>query len=278
MTTISAQNVKALREQTGLGMMDCKRALQECDGDIARARDLLRIRSGAKANKIAGREAAEGAIACGISGQFSALVEINCETDFVARDSNFGEFAQQVAEAAAKNQPENLAALADTEIDGEKIEAARQHLIMKVGENIAIRRFEIMKAGGAPVFYIHHGAKIGAMADVDGDSALGREICMHIAAARPRYLQAEDAPESAVQKEREIALAQAKESGKPPNVAEKIADGRMRKFFQETALLHQPFIKEPSTAVGKLLDSRGAKIHAFALFALGESESPPAGA
>ena len=272
MAEISATMVKALREQTGLGMMECKKALAEADGDMVKAEDLLRIRSGAKASKAAGRVAAEGAVAAFISEdkKRGALVEVNSETDFVAKNEDFGRFAQAVAQAVTEHAPADVEAVMALRLaSGEAVEAARQALIMKLGENINVRRFARLEAAGQLAAYLH-GLKIGVLVDVDGGEALGRDLAMHIAASRPVCVSAEQVPAELITREREIYRAQAAESGKPANIVEKMVDGRVQKFLAETTLMGQPFVKNPDLSVAQLLTEQKAKVHAFAMFVVGE--------
>ena len=272
MAEISATMVKALREQTGLGMMECKKALAEADGDMVKAEDLLRIRSGAKASKAAGRVAAEGAVAAFISEdkKRGALVEVNSETDFVAKNEDFGRFAQAVAQAVTEQAPADVEAVMALRLaSGEAVEAARQALIMKLGENINVRRFARLEAAGQLAAYLH-GLKIGVLVDAEGGEALGRDLAMHIAASRPVCVSAEQVSAELIVREREIYRAQAAESGKPANIVEKMVDGRVQKFLAETTLMGQPFVKNPDLSVAQLLTEQKAKVHAFAMFVVGE--------
>ncbi len=273
MAEITAAMVKELREATGLGMMECKKALAEATGDMKKAEELLRIKSGAKASKVAGRVAAEGAVHVFIegAGRVGALVEVNCETDFVAKDANFAAFVKTVAEVAVTSSPADLEALASTGgSDGQTVEAARQGLVMKLGENITVRRFVRVAAKGKLAYYLH-GNKIGVLVDYDGgDEQLGKDLAMHIAASKPACVAKEHVPVAAIAKEREIYTAQARESGKPENIIAKMVDGRISKYLAEVALLGQPFVKDPDMTVEKLLTAKGAKVHAFHMFIVGE--------
>ena len=273
MAEITAGMVKELREATGLGMMECKKALAESGGDLKKAEELLRVKGGARASKMAGRLAAEGAVSVNISadGKTGALVEVNCETDFVAKDENFVGFVQAVAEAVAKANPVDLDALAEIAgSDGQTMEAARRGLIMKIGENISVRRFVRISARGKLACYLH-GRKIGVLVDYEGgDEQLGKDLAMHIAASKPICLAAEQVPASVIAKEREIYAAQAKDSGKPAHIIAKMIDGRVAKFLAEVTLLGQPFVKNPDETVEKLLQARGAKVHAFHMYVVGE--------
>ncbi len=260
MAEISASLVKELRELTGLGMMECKKALTEAGGDIKKAEELLRIKSGAKASKAASRVAAEGIIGSFISGdaKLGALVELNCETDFVARNDDFIAFAQSLAEIAATRDP------------GAAEEDRRQKLVQKIGENITIRRFKRLQAKGKLALYVHAGAKIGVMVDYEGPEEVGKDIAMHIAFARPLYMSKEEVPQQAVADERRIHEARAKESGKPAEIVAKMVDGAMNKWLGEKTLLGQPFVKDDKQTVEKMLAAKKAKLHAYAFFVVGE--------
>jgi elongation factor Ts len=273
MAEITASMVKDLRELTGLGMMECKKALVEAGGDIKAAEDALRIKSGAKAGKAASRIAAEGVVASFISAdrKTGALVEVNCETDFVAKNDDFNSFAKEVAQAVAQQNPADVAALSAMKLaSGSTIEEARQGLVMKLGENIAARRFVRFSSAGQMAVYLH-GTKIGVLVDYTGsDEALGKDIAMHIAASKPVCVSKEQVPADLLAKEREIYTAQAAESGKPANIVEKMVEGRITKYLAEVTLVGQPFVKDPDVTVEKLLASKGAKVNAFQMFVVGE--------
>lgn len=273
MAEITAGMVKELRERTGLGMMECKKALAEADGDMKKAEDLLRIKSGSKASKVAGRVAAEGAIGIHVSadGKSGALVEVNCETDFVAKDQNFAGFVRSVAEMAAAKGTDDVATLSAGLLpSGETVESVRQAMVMKLGENISLRRVAVFKAKGKLAYYVH-GSRIGVMLDLEGgDDVLGKDLAMHIAASKPISVSRENVPAELIEREREIARARAAESGKPANIVEKIVDGSVQKYLAEVTLLGQPFVKDDKTTVEKLLAGKGAKVHAFTLFVVGE--------
>ena len=273
MAEITAGMVKELRERTGLGMMECKKALTEAQGDLKAAEDLLRIRSGAKASKAAGRIAAEGVVATYVSadGKRGALVEVNCETDFVAKNEDFVAFARQAAEQVARLAPADTDALVNGALpDGGTLEAVRKVLIMKLGENMTVRRFVRFEAAGRLAQYLH-GARIGVMVDlVGGDDALGRDIAMHIAASKPICVSKDDVPAALLAKEREIYTAQAAESGKPAEIIARMVDGRVVKYLAEVTLLGQPFVKDPDQIVEKLLAARGARVNGFSMFVVGE--------
>jgi len=266
MAEISAGLVKELRELTGLGMMECKKALAEAGGDLKKAEELLRIKSGAKASKAAGRVAAEGVIGAWLApdGKLGALVELNCETDFVAKNEDFLAFAREVAEAVARDNPADLQALA-------KFEARRQALVQKIGENISIRRFARVQAKGRLALYVH-GAKIGVLVDAEGPEELGKDLAMHIAAFKPQYLSKTDVPADVVARERDIAAERAKETGKgkPPEIVAKMVDGAVNKFLNENTLLGQAFVKDDKLSVEKLLASRKATLHGYRVLVVGE--------
>ena len=273
MAEISAGMVKELREATGLGMMECKKALAEANGDLTKAEQLLRIKSGARASKVAGRIAAEGAVDVHISvdGRAGALVEVNCETDFVAKDANFAGFVKMVAAIAAAGTIADVDALLKMAgSDGQNIDASRQGLVMKLGENISVRRFARIAAKGRLAYYLH-GSRIGVLVDYEGgDEQLGKDLAMHIAASKPVCVSADQMPPDAIAREHSIYSAQAKESGKPDNIVAKMVEGRIAKYLAEVTLLGQPFVKDPDTTVEKLLKSRNARVHAFHMYVVGE--------
>ncbi|SFI18935.1 translation elongation factor Ts [Nitrosomonas sp. Nm34] len=273
MAEITASMVKELRERTGLGMMECKKALAETSGDMKAAEDLLRIKSGAKASKASGRIAAEGVIGAYISTdrKNGALVEINCETDFVAKNDDFVNFAKSLAQLIASKKVTETGALSTMTLPhGETVEASRQALVMKLGENISIRRSVCYTASGNLAMYLH-GSKIGVMIDYSGgDEALGKDLAMHIAACKPICVSGEQIPSDLLEHERQIFTAQAAESGKPANIIEKMVEGRIAKYLAEVTLLGQPFVKDPEQTVEKLLASKSAKVNGFTLFVVGE--------
>ncbi len=270
---ISASMVKELRERTGAGMMECKKALVEADGDMGVAVEHLRKSGAAKADKKAGRVAADGAVLIAVAddGTRAALVEINSETDFVAKDDNFRSFAQRVVQAVLRVEPADLAALSELDLDGRTVEQARQELVAKVGENIQVRRFEVCKAATGAFGHYVHGNRIGVLVELEGgDDALARDVAMHIAASRPLCVSEDQVPQEVLDKEREIFTAQAADSGKPPEIVEKMVQGRLKKFLGEVTLLGQPFVKDPDQNVGKLLRAAGAKVIYFQRFEVGE--------
>jgi len=260
MAEVSAGLVKELRELTGLGMMECKKALAECGGDLKKAEELLRIKSGAKASKAASRVAAEGIIGAWLSAdaKTGSLVEVNCETDFVARNEDFLAFAQSVAETVAARDP------------GPAEEDRRQKLVQKIGENITIRRFRRMRAKGRLALYVHAGAKIGVLVDYEGADEVGKDVAMHIAFARPAHLSKTEVPADVVERERSIQLARARESGKPEEIARRMVEGALNKFLGEISLLGQPFIKDDKQSIEKMLAAKKAKVHGYAFLVVGE--------
>jgi len=259
MAEITASMVKELRELTGLGMMECKKALEEAAGDMKKAEELLRIKSGAKASKAAGRVAADGAIATFLSGdaKLGALVEVNAETDFVAKNPDFQAFANAVAERVAKDNPADVAALSGLSIGAETIEAARQKLVQKIGENITVRRFERVAGNGKLVAYVHPGAKVAVMVDLEGDEAVAKDVAMHIAFAKPKYLSRDQFPADKIADEKKILEARAAESG-------------INKFLAENTLLGQPFVKDDKQTVQKMLDAKKAKLNGYKFLVVGE--------
>jgi len=274
MADISASMVMDLRQRTGLGMMECKKALTESGGDMAKAEDLLRIKSGAKASKAASRVAAEGVIGLWVApdGKSGAMVEVNCETDFVARNDDFKAFAQEVAQVVARDNPADVAALGERKLgSGETIEARRTALVQKIGENMSIRRFVRREAEGTLASYVH-GVKIGVLVDVSGgDAQLGKDLAMHIAASKPLAVDKSGVPEEIVAKEREIAAARAAESGKPAEIVKKMVDGAVAKFLSEVTLLAQAFVKgDGKQTVEQLAKASGATVNGFALYVVGE--------
>ncbi len=275
---ISALLVKELRERTGAGMMECKRALLETDGDIEAAIEAMRKSGRAKAAKKAGRIAADGVVELRVAdgGGRGVMVEINSETDFVAKDESFRGFATAVGETALASDAADVAALAELPLAGTvqtTVNVAREALIAKVGENVQLRRMVRFDAPAGVLYSYLHGVRIGVILDLlGGDEALGRDIAMQIAATNPLCISAEDLPADAVAKEREIFRAQALESGKPPEIVDKMIGGRMRKFAEEVTLLGQAFVKDPSgkLKVEQLLRQAGAKVAAYARFEVGE--------
>lgn len=270
---ITAALVKELRERSGAAMMDCKRALEATDGDIAAAMDKMRKDGQAKADKKAGRIAAEGVLSLATTSdnRRAVLLEYNCETDFVSKGDEFQSLAATAAQAALDGQLSDPAALLAVEVSGQTLDAARRDLIAKLGENMSLRRVVSVSSDDGAVASYLHGTRIGVLVAVSGgDTELGRDIAMHIAASAPRYVRPDDVPEAERQKEREILLAQAADSGKPQDIIDKMVDGRLRKYFAEITLLGQPFIKDPDTTVEKLLKAAGATVTDFVRIEVGE--------
>jgi len=268
--TITASLVKELRELTGAGMMECKKALVETGGDLEAAQEHLRTIGQASAAKKSGRVAAEGRIELALGDSTAAIVEVNCETDFVAKDENFVGFAQRAAQLILDEQPADVAALMALPGDGGTFEDERKALIAKIGENIGVRRFDVIAHDGGVGSYLH-GVKIGVIVTVEGgDDDLRRDIAMHIAASNPAYLAASDVPADAQDKERRFLTDQAAQEGKPANIVEKMVEGRMRKYLGEITLLGQSFVKDPDVTVEKLLQGAGATVSSFRRLEVGE--------
>ena len=272
---ITAAMVKELRERTGSGMMECKKALQETNGDIEAAVEGMRKAGLAKADKKASRIAAEGLIVVERSadGKEAAMVEVNCETDFVSKGDDFRNFAKAVAQRVLQSRPADLEALLEMPLQeegGVSVNTARQELVAKLGENMNVRRFVRYQSEGLVGFYLH-GTRIGVLVDmVGGSEELAKDVAMHVAASRPVCVEEKDVPADMVAKEREIFTAQAATSGKPANIIEKMVEGRLKKFFAEVTLLGQPFVKDPDKSVGDLLKAAGATVVRFERFEVGE--------
>jgi len=271
MAEISASLVKELRDMTGLGMMECKKALAEAAGDLKKAEELLRIKSGAKAGKAAGRIAAEGVIGAYLSpdAKLGALVELNCETDFVAKNEDFLAFANALAKLAAEAQPADAAALGALSLEGVAVEQRRQALVQKIGENITIRRFARIQANAKLARYLH-GTRIGVLVELDGPEEVGKDLAMHIAFAKPQYLAKADVPAEVVARERDIATARARDSGKPPEIVAKMVEGGVNKFLGEITLLGQPFVKDDKQSVEKMLAAKKARLLGYRFLVVGE--------
>ena len=273
MAEVTAGMVKELREATGLGMMECKKALMETNGDFKAAEEFLRIKSGAKASKAASRVAAEGVVSIFVStnGKTGALVEVNCETDFMAKNEVFVAFAKDVAQAIVERDPADVTVLAAAKLaSGSSVEEVRAALVMKLGENINIRRFVRYNTAGKLAAYLH-GSRIGVLVDYSGgNETLGKDIAMHIAASKPICVSSNQVPQATLDQERKIYTAQAAESGKPANIVEKMVDGRIAKYLAEVTLMGQPFVKDPDTLVEKFLAKQGAQVKAFQMFVVGE--------
>ncbi len=271
---ITASMVKELRERTGAGMMECKRALTETGGDMEAAIDLMRKSGKAKADKKAARVAAEGAIVIAQRDGEAAIVEINCETDFVAKDEQFRAFAAKLAELVLERAPADVEALKALPLphgEGLSVEQARLELVGKIGENIQLRRFQRVRAAGDRLGRYLHGQRIGVLVDMKGgDERLAKDIAMHIAASRPVCVAERDVPPALLDREREIFSAQARDSGKPEHIIDKMVQGRLKKYLSEVTLLGQPFVKDPDKTVGQLLDAAGAEVLSFIRFEVGE--------
>jgi elongation factor Ts len=275
MAEITAGMVKELREKTDAPMMECKKALTEAGGDLAKAEEILRVKLGNKASKAAARVTAEGIVGTFLAadGKLAAMVELNCETDFVAKNDDFIALAAKLAELVAKQNPADVAALSALEIDGQAVEAVRTALVGKIGENMSIRRFARIEAKGRVASYVHAGAKIGVLVDVvGGDEQLAKDLAMHIAASKPKSLDASGVSQELVDAERRIAIEKAREGGKPEAMLEKIAEGTVQKFLKEVTLLGQVFVKaeDGKQTIEQLLKAKGASVAGFTLFIVGE--------
>ena len=266
---MSAKLVKELRERTGLGLLECKKALAAADGDVDKAMEELRKSSGMKAAKKAGRTAADGVVVTRLAedGSCGVVVEVNSETDFVARDENFLTFVGKVADKAFADKQTDVAALMEGEL-----ESAREALVQKIGENIGVRRIQLVNAGAGVVgSYVHGNSRIAVLVELKGgDQDLAKDVAMHVAAVNPQVVSPADMPEEVVAKEKEIYTAQAAESGKPPEIIEKMIGGRVKKFLAENSLVEQAFVKDPDVTVGKLVSAAGAEIASFTRFEVGE--------
>ncbi|TMH75865.1 MAG: elongation factor Ts [Betaproteobacteria bacterium] len=273
MAEVTAGMVKELREKTDAPMMECKKALAEAQGNMARAEEILRVKLGNKAAKASTRVAAEGIVAIdvGASGKVGSIVEVNCETDFVAKNEEFQAFARALAALVMARAPADVAALAALPLRSTSVEAERIALIGKIGENISIRRFARLQAVGRLLSYVHGGSKIGVLVDLTGgDDTLGKDLAMHIAAGKPRSLRADGVPAEDIARERSIAQQKAAESGKPAEIQAKMTEGAVQKYLKEVTLLGQPFVKDDKLSVEQLLKQKGATVNAFALLVVGE--------
>jgi elongation factor Ts len=266
---ITADTVKQLRERTGAGMMECKRALVETKGDLDAAAELMRKSGLAKADKKAARIAAEGTLAVERAERSAVMLELNCETDFVARSDEFQAFARELAKAALEHSPATVEALAQLPHGSGTLEEQRRALIAKIGENIAVRRFARVTAAGALGAYLH-GTRIGSLVAIEGgDEALARDLAMHVVGSNPAYVDASAVPAAVLDKEREILAEQTKREKKPPEIVAKMVEGRLRKFLGEITLLGQPFVKDPDITVEKLLKKSGARVVQFVRYEVG---------
>ncbi len=283
MTAITASMVKELRDKTDAPMMECKKALAEAGGDLARAEEILRVKLGNKANKAAARVTAEGVVGIRVSddAKLGAIVEVNCETDFVARNDDFLAFVRSLAELVAANDPADVAALSALPMDGGTVETVRTALVGRIGENLGIRRFVRLAAQGRIGSYVHGGSKIGVLVDlVGGDDALARDLAMHVAASKPKAVSRDGVPAEVVERERSIAQQKAAEEqakaeaegkpGKSPEIVSKMVEGAVQKYLKEVTLLGQPFVKDDKVTVEQLLAQRKARVARFELYVVGE--------
>jgi len=279
MADISASSVMELRQRTGLGMMECKKALTESEGDLNRAEEHLRIKSGAKASKAAGRVAAEGIVGAYLApdARTAAMVEVNCETDFVSRNEDFVAYARKLAQLVAEKNPADVAALTGLPLDGGTVESVRQALVQKIGENMSIRRFVRFTTPARLVQYLHGGGRVGVTVEIEGgDEQVGKDVALHIAATtapgnvRPVCVSRSEVPADLIEKERAIFAAQAADSGKPPEIVAKMVEGRINKFLAEVTLHGQPFVKDLDQTVEKYLKAKGGHVKSFALYVVGE--------
>ncbi|TMS58774.1 elongation factor Ts [Imbroritus primus] len=269
MAAITASMVAELRAKTDAPMMECKKALTEADGDLAKAEELLRVKLGNKASKAASRVTAEGVVAAFIDGTKGALIELNCETDFVSKNDDFLKFASDLAKVVANEQPADVAGLSALSLDGEQIEAARTRLIGKIGENMTIRRFAKFQGGGKLASYLH-GTRIGVMVEFEGDEVAAKDVAMHIAAMKPVSLSSNDVPAELIAKERSIAEQKAAESGKPAEITAKMVEGSVQKYLKEVSLLNQPFVKNDKQTVEQMLKAANTTVKGFTLYVVGE--------
>jgi elongation factor Ts len=268
---ITASMVKELREKTDAPMMECKKALTEAEGDLARAEEILRVKLGSKASKAATRVTAEGLIGLNISsdGKRGVLVEVNCETDFVAKNDDFTGFIQQVAGLITEKNPADVAALADLPLGDGTVESIRSTLVGKIGENISVRRFQRFETENQLASYVH-GGKIGVLVEFSGPEETGKDLAMHIAATRPKALDASGVSAADIAAERSVAEQKAAESGKPAEIVTKMVEGSIQKFLKEVTLMSQPFVKNDKQSIEQMLKEKGAKIFGFALYVVGE--------
>ena len=273
MAEITASMVKDLREKTDAPMMECKKALTEAGGDPAKAEEILRVRLGNKASKAASRVAAEGVVGTYTApdAKLGAIIEVNCETDFVAKNDDFLAFVRNLAALVAKHNPADVTALSALPLDGSTVDQVRSALVGRIGENMSIRRFTRLEAKGRLASYVHVGSKIGVMVDVvGGDETLAKDVAMHIAASKPVALTREEVSAELIAKERDIAAQKAAESGKPANIIEKMVEGSVQKFLKEVTLVGQPFVKNPDLTIEQLFKSKNASIARFVLYVVGE--------
>ena len=270
MAAITAAMVGELRAKTDAPMMECKKALTEADGDMAKAEEILRVKLGSKASKAASRITAEGVVAAHIAGGVGALVEINCETDFVSKNDDFLKFSKDIAQLVADNNPADVAALSALPLDGKTVEEIRSALVGKIGENMSIRRFQRFDTSAKLVSYLH-GTRIGVMVEFDGaDEQVGKDVAMHIAAMKPVALSSEQVPADLIEKERSVATLKAQESGKPADIAAKMVEGSVQKYLKEVSLFNQAFVKNDKQSVEQMLKAANTTVKAFTMFVVGE--------
>ena len=270
MAAITAAMVGELRAKTDAPMMECKKALTEADGDMVKAEEILRVKLGNKASKAASRVTAEGVVAAHIAGGIGALVEVNCETDFVSKNDDFLNFTKHMAQLVADKNPADVAALSALPMDGKTVEEVRSALIGKIGENMSIRRFQRFETSAKLVSYLH-GTRIGVMVEYDGaDEQVGKDVAMHIAAMKPVALSSAQVPAELIEKERSVATLKAQESGKPADIAAKMVEGSVQKYLKEVSLLDQAFVKNDKQTVEQMLKSANATVKAFTMFIVGE--------
>jgi elongation factor Ts len=271
MAEITAALVKELREKTDAPMMECKKALTEAEGDLARAVEILRVKLGNKASKAAARVTAEGLIGLYISpdAKQGAVIEVNCETDFVAKNDDFVAYVNKLAELVATKNPADVAALSELPLEGGTVETTRTALVGKIGENIAVRRFQRLETSNKLASYVH-GGKIGVLVDFNGADGVGKDLAMHIAATKPKALNADGVSAADIATERSVAEQKAAESGKPADIVAKMVEGSVQKFLKEVTLLSQPFVKNDKQTVEQMLKAENAGIARFALFIVGE--------
>ena len=271
MAAITAAMVGELRAKTDAPMMECKKALTEADGDMARAEEILRVKLGSKASKAASRITAEGVVAANISGKVGALIEVNCETDFVSKNEEFLALANTCAKLVAENNPADVAALSALPFgNGKTVEEQRAELIGRIGENMSIRRFQRFETAAKLASYLH-GSRIGVMVEFDGaDEQVGKDVAMHVAAMKPVALSSEQVPADLIEKERSVASQKAAESGKPADIVAKMVDGSVQKFLKEVSLLNQPFVKNDKQTVEQMLKANNASVKSFTLYVVGE--------
>ncbi len=269
MAAITASMVAELRAKTDAPMMECKRALTEAEGDMDRAEEILRVKLGSKASKAASRVTAEGIVAAFINGTTGALVELNCETDFVAKNDDFLAFGKDLTKLIAEQNPADVAALSALTLDGETIESRRSKLIGKIGENMTIRRFKRFAGNSKLVSYLH-GTRIGVMVEYTGDDVAAKDVAMHIAAMKPVALSSAEVPADLIEKERSIASQKAAESGKPADIVAKMVEGSVQKYLKEVSLLDQVFVKNDKQTVAQMLKTANTTVHGFTMYVVGE--------